>query len=77
MIAEGRTCYYKALLGLDGLRIESWLEGLEEAVLNIDRTPSGKAIDILPSYYTKEQQSNVNNSLFLREYRSHNLSYVV
>jgi len=77
VIAEGRTSYFKALLGLDGLRIESWLEGLEEAVLNLDRTPSGKAIDILPSYCSKEQQSNVNNSLFLREYRSHNLSYVV
>ncbi len=77
VIAESRTSYYKALLGLDGLRIENWLEGLEAAVLNIDKTSSGKEIDILPSYYSKEQQSNINNSLFLREYRSHNLSYVV
>ena len=77
VIAEGRSSYYKALLGLDGLRIETWLEGLESAILNIYRTPGGKAIDILPSYYSKEQQSSINNSLFLREYRSHNLSYVV
>lgn len=77
VIAEGRTSYYKALLGLDGLEIEQWLEGLENAVLHIDRSPAGNVIDILPSYYSKEQQSNINNSLFLREYRSHNLSYVV
>ena len=32
VIEEGRTSYYKALLGLDGLRIEEWLEGLESAV---------------------------------------------
>ena len=77
VIAEGRTSYYKALLGLDGLEIDQWLEGLERSVLHIDKSPSGKVIDILPSYYSKEQQSNINNSLFLREYRSHNLSYVV
>jgi cellulose biosynthesis protein BcsQ len=77
VIAEGRTSYYKALLGLDGLEIDQWLEGLEHSVLHIDRSPEGKVIDILPSYYSKEQQSNINNSLFLREYRSHNLSYVV
>lgn len=77
VIAEGLTSYYKALLGLDGLEIDRWLEGLENSVLCIDRSPEGKTIDILPSYYSKEQQSNINNSLFLREYRSHNLSYVV
>ena len=77
VIAEDRTSYYKALLGLDGLDIEQWLEGLERSVLHIDRSTAGNVIDILPSYYSKEQQSNINNSLFLREYRSHNLSYVV
>ncbi len=44
---------------------------------HIDPSLGGKVIDILPSYYTKDQQSNINNSLFLREYRSQNLSYVV
>jgi cellulose biosynthesis protein BcsQ len=77
VIAEDRTSYYKALLGLDGLDIEQWLEGLERSLLNIDRSSTGHVIDILPSYYSKEQQSNINNSLILREYRSHNLSYVV
>ena len=76
VIAEDHTSYYKALLGLDGLEIERWLEGLENAVLHIDRSKEGKVIDIL-SYYSKEQQSHINNRLFLREYRSHNLSYVV
>ena len=64
-------------MGLDGLEIDQWLEGLEHLLLHIDKSPTGKFIDVLPSYYSKKQQSNINNSLFLHEYRSHNPSCVV
>ena len=43
----------------------------------IDTASNGKRINILPYYYSKEQQSSISNSIFLKESRNHNLSLVV
>jgi cellulose biosynthesis protein BcsQ len=78
VIREGLISYYKGLLGLDGVEIQSWVEGVKDGshILPID-TSDGKRIDILPSYYSKEQQISISTNIFLRESRSHNLSSVV
>jgi cellulose biosynthesis protein BcsQ len=79
VIIENRMSYYKDLLGIDDVRVEDWLKGVHDGthILPIDTGSNGKRIDILPSYYSKEQQSSINNSIFMRESRNHNLSSVV
>ncbi|MDP6776688.1 MAG: ParA family protein [Candidatus Latescibacteria bacterium] len=79
VIAEDRTSYYKGLLGIDGFEMDKWLQGIRDDthILPIHTAPNGKRIDILLSYYTKEQQSSISSSIFLRESGSHNLGSVV
>lgn len=79
VIAENRTSYYKSVLGIDGANLEDWLKGIYDGshILPIDTASNGKRIDILPSFYSKEQQSTLSTSIFLRESRSNNLSILV
>jgi cellulose biosynthesis protein BcsQ len=79
VIAEGLTSYYNGLLGIDGMDLDSWLKGIVEGnhILPIDTAPNGKQIDILPSYYSKDQQSTISNNIFLRESQDHNLRKIV
>ncbi len=79
VIAENLRSYYNCLLGIEGEQMGEWLKGIHDRsqLLSIDKAPNGKRIDILPSYYTKEQQSSISSSIFLRERSGHNLSLVV
>ena len=79
VIIENRTSYYRGLLDIDEVKVEGWLKGIYDGthILPIDTGSNGKRIDILPSSYSKEQQSSISNSIFLRESRNHNLSSVV
>ena len=77
VIAENRSSYYKSILGLDGTDIDTWLQGLINGthILPVDTAKNGKRIDILPSYYSKEQQTSI--SIYLRETRTSSLSAIV
>ena len=79
VIAENRTSYYKGLLSVDPADLKTWLQGIQDGshILPIDQAANGKRIDILPSYYTKEQQSSISTSIFLRESSTHQLSSLV
>ena len=79
VITENLRPSFNSLLGIDGEQMDEWLKGIHDRsqLLPIDKAPNGKRIDILPSYYTKEQQSSISSSIFLRERSGHNLSLVV
>ena len=80
VIAEGMTSYYKGLLGLGDVDLEGWLEGIRDGshILPIDTAgEAATRIDILPSYYSKEQQSNISSSIYMRESRNLSLSTVL
>lgn len=78
VIRENLISYYKGLLGVDGVEMDRWIEGVVDGthILPIDVVNSNR-IDILPSYYSKEQQLSISTNIFLRESRSHNLSHIV
>ncbi|OGG46732.1 MAG: hypothetical protein A3F84_18095 [Candidatus Handelsmanbacteria bacterium RIFCSPLOWO2_12_FULL_64_10] len=78
VIKENLSSYYKHLVGADDSDIYAGLNGVYEGtqILSVDVSPQGKRIDILPSFYSKEQQSTLGTNIFLRENRRNNLSNV-
>ena len=78
VIKENLISFYKPLVGADDTDIYGSLNGITEGthILPVDVSPQGKRIDILPSYYSKEQQSTLGTNIFIRENRRNNLSNV-
>ena len=78
VIKENLISFYKPLVGADDTDIYTSLGGLTEGshILPVDISAQGKRIDILPSYYSKEQQSTLGTNIFIRENRRNNLSHV-
>ena len=78
VIKENLISFYKPLVGVDEADIYTSLNGIADGshILSVDVSPQGKRIDILPSYYSKEQQSTLGTNIFIRENRRNNLSNV-